>query len=74
MIIGYTAGAFDLIHIGHIRHLKLAKSKCDYLIVGVSTDEFVKKIKNKYPIFSLEERIEIINCIKYVDEVIIQSI
>lgn len=72
MIIGYTAGAFDLIHIGHIRHLKLAKSKCDYLIVGVSTDEFIKKIKNKYPIFSLEERIEIINCIKYVDEVIIQ--
>lgn len=51
MIIGYTAGSFDLIHIGHIRHLKLAKSQCDYLIVGMSTDKFVKKIKNKYLIF-----------------------
>ncbi|MEI0799630.1 adenylyltransferase/cytidyltransferase family protein [Brachyspira intermedia] len=72
MIIGYTAGAFDLIHIGHIRHLKLAKSKCDYLIVGISTDDFIKKIKNKNPIFSLEERIEIVNSIKYVDKTIIQ--
>ena len=46
-ILGYTAGVFDLFHIGHLHILKNAKSVCDRLVVGVSTDELVFKYKKK---------------------------
>lgn len=72
-IIGYTTGVFDLFHIGHLRLLKRAKLHCDYLIVGVSTDELVNSYKNKNPIIPLAHRLEIINSISYVDEVIVQT-
>lgn len=70
--IGYTTGVFDLFHIGHLNILKRAKEMCDYLIVGVSTDELVENYKNKTPIIPYEERIEIVSAIKYVDEVVPQ--
>ena len=70
--IGYTTGVFDLFHIGHLNILKKAKEKCEYLIVGVSTDEVVKTYKNKTPIISFEERKAIVEAIKYVDEVVPQ--
>ena len=72
-IIGYTSGVFDLFHVGHVRILKKAKSLCDKLIVGVSTDNLVKKYKNKYPIISQKERIEVVKNNKYVDYVISQN-
>jgi len=72
-IIGYTTGVFDLFHIGHLRLLKRAKMHCDYLIVGVSSDELVNSYKNKLPIIPLSHRMEIVNSISYVDEVIVQS-
>ncbi len=71
-IIGYTTGVFDMFHIGHLNILKRAKEQCDYLIVGVSTDELCKSYKKKEPIIPYEERKAIIEAIKYVDEVIPQ--
>ncbi len=72
-IIGYTTGVFDMFHIGHLNILKNAKARCDYLIVGVSTDEVVESYKNHPPIIPFEERIEIVSSIKYVDQVVAQT-
>lgn len=71
-IIGYTTGVYDMFHIGHLNILKRAKEQCDYLIVGVSTDELVQKEKNKIPVIPFDERCQIVEAIKYVDEVVPQ--
>lgn len=71
-IIGYTTGVFDLFHIGHLNIIKRAKEQCDYLIVGVSTDELVEEYKHKRPVIPYEERKAIVGAIKYVDEVVPQ--
>jgi len=70
--IGYTTGVFDLFHIGHLNVLKRAKLECDYLIVGVTSDELSMSAKNKKPIIPFQERMEIIEAIKFVDEVVPQ--
>lgn len=70
--VGYTTGVFDMFHVGHLNILKRAKEQCEYLIVGVSTDELVINYKNKQPIIPYEERIEIVESIEYVDEVVPQ--
>ena len=70
---GYTAGVYDMFHIGHLNILKNAKELCDYLVVAVTTDELCFSRKKKYPIINLDDRMKIINSIKYVDEVIKQE-
>lgn len=70
--IGYTTGVYDMFHIGHLNILKKAKEQCEYLVVGVSTDELVKSYKGKTPIIPFNERIAIVEAIKYVDSVVPQ--
>tara|TARA_X000000368_G_scaffold364140_1_gene309666 strand:+ start:1937 stop:2353 length:417 start_codon:yes stop_codon:yes gene_type:complete len=72
MIIGYTSGVYDLFHIGHLNMLRNAKSMCDKLIVGVTTDELVR-YKFKKSVIPFKERIEIVRSISYVDTAIPQS-
>lgn len=71
--IGYTTGVFDMFHIGHLNILRRAKEQCDYLIVGVSTDQLVEKYKHKKTIIPFEERIDIVGAIEYVDQVVAQE-
>lgn len=71
-IIGYTTGVYDMFHIGHLNVIRRAKEQCDYLIVGVSTDELVEKDKGKRPVIPFEERAEIIKALRFVDEVVAQ--
>ena len=65
-----TYGTFDLLHYGHINLLRRAKSLGDYLIVGLSTDGFNNKEKNKESYFDYENRKSLLDAVKYVDLVI----
>ena len=71
--IGYTTGVYDMFHIGHLNILKRAKEQCDFLIVGVTTDELCFKRKNKYPIINQYDRAKIVDAIKYTDKVVFQT-
>lgn len=67
---GYIAGVFDLYHIGHLNMFKRAKEQCEHLIVGVVSDEGVRKNKKTVPFIPFEERIEMVRSCKYVDEAV----
>ncbi len=71
MTIGYTAGVYDLFHIGHLNLLKNAKGMCDKLIVGVTVDELVS-YKGKHALIPFEDRIEIVRSCRYVDAAVPQ--
>lgn len=66
--VGYTQGTYDMFHIGHLNLLKHASELCDYLIVGVNSDELVNEYKHKSPVINEDERAEIVRNIKCVDE------
>ena len=71
--VGYTTGVFDMFHIGHLNILRRAKEQCEYLIVGVTTDALCEERKNKRPIISETDRVAIVEAIRYVDRVILQT-
>ena len=68
--IGYLSGVFDLYHIGHINMFRRAKEMCDYLIVGVTSDEYVINKKKRTPFIPFEERLQVVAACKYVDKAV----
>jgi D-beta-D-heptose 7-phosphate kinase/D-beta-D-heptose 1-phosphate adenosyltransferase len=71
-VIGFTHGAFDLFHDGHLHLLKEARKQCDYLLVGVNTDASIKIYKGgNRPVFNQKYRAELLDNLKLVDAVLI---
>lgn len=67
---GYLAGVFDLYHVGHLNLIRRAKERCDYLMIGLLTDEMVVKLKKNPPYIPFEERKQILESVRYVDQVV----
>lgn len=72
-IIGYTTGVFDMFHVGHLNILRKSKELCDYLVVGVTTDELCYQRKKKMPIICESDRCKIVEAIRFVDKVVLQE-
>lgn len=72
-VVGYTTGVFDMFHVGHLNLLEKARALCDFLVVGVSTDDLVESYKHKRPNVSLEDRLTVIQAMKMVDAVVVQE-
>jgi rfaE bifunctional protein nucleotidyltransferase chain/domain len=67
----FTNGVFDILHAGHIDILEFAKTNGDFLIVGINDDDSVKRLKGiSRPIYTLEERMEVLQAVMYVDFII----
>lgn len=71
--IGYTDGVYDLFHVGHLNMIQTAKENCEYLIVGVHSDEVVEEYKNRIPIICENDRKRIVESIKGVDRAVINQ-
>ena len=69
--IGFTCGAFDVLHTGHVLMLEEAKSKCDYLVVGVQSNPNLDRPDKNKPVQSLEERILTVKALRYVDDIVL---
>jgi glycerol-3-phosphate cytidylyltransferase len=69
-VVGYAAGAFDLFHVGHLNLLRSARSRCDYLIAAVVSDDLVEQRKGARPVVPLAERLAIVSAIRYVDDAV----
>jgi glycerol-3-phosphate cytidylyltransferase len=74
MRVGYAPGVYDLFHVGHLNILRLAKDRCDHLIAGVVSDDMAKRAKGRLPVIPLAERIEIVQHITFVDQVVVETV
>ena len=72
--IGFTAGVFDLFHVGHLNLLERCKEQCEYLVVGICNDDYVKNIKKTTPIIEEKDRVRIIDALKCVDKAVLIDI
>lgn len=70
--LGFTNGCFDILHSGHISYLKQSKKNCDFLIIGLNSDNSIKKIKGKgRPIINIEDRILLLSSLTFVDMIVV---
>lgn len=69
--VGYICGVYDLFHVGHLNILRRCKEHCDYLIVGIDSDDLTEVYKSRRPVINERDRMEIVRGIKYVDEVVL---
>jgi len=72
MVIGYAYVVGDILHVGHLLHLRNCKALCDRLIVGVLTDEAAMEKKPR-PTMPFEDRIQLINALRHVDAAVAQA-
>lgn len=70
---GYASGVFDMFHIGHLQLLNGAAQRCDYLTVGVASDQLAEELKGHPPVMPLLERMEIVQSMRMVDNVVVQE-
>ena len=76
MIKGFACGVFDLFHAGHVLMLQECKQHCDYLVVALNKAENISADINpgkKKPVFSIEERVLVMQSCRYVDEVLVYN-
>ena len=71
--IGFTDGVYDMFHVGHLNMIKAAKSYCDYLIVGVHSDEIVEGYKHRKTVINEHDRREIVAAMRDVDMAVINT-
>lgn len=68
----FTNGCFDIIHAGHINYLETASGYCDVLVVGLNSDDSVKRLKgNDRPINNIEDRIEVLSALSFIDYIVV---
>ena len=72
--IGYAPGIYDLFHVGHLNIFRESRQFCDHLIAGVISDEMAQRAKGMIPVIPLEERLEIVGAIRYVDQAVIEDV
>jgi glycerol-3-phosphate cytidylyltransferase len=72
--VGYAPGVYDLFHIGHLTLLARASALCDRLVAGVVSDELAALAKGRTPVIPLEERLEIVRHIRFVDEAVAETV
>ncbi|QMU77843.1 adenylyltransferase/cytidyltransferase family protein [Streptacidiphilus sp. PB12-B1b] len=72
--VGYAPGVYDLFHVGHLNILRHARSQCDRLIAGVVSDEMAVLAKGRPPVVPLNERLEIVRNVRFVDEAIAETV
>lgn len=72
--VGYAPGVYDLFHVGHLNILRHARSRCDYLVAGVVSDEMAQLAKGRAPVVPLVERLEIVRSIRHVDAAFVETV
>jgi glycerol-3-phosphate cytidylyltransferase len=72
--VGYAPGVYDLFHVGHLNMLRNARQFCDHLIAGVLTDEQAARAKGAAPVVPLDERLDIVGSIRFVDQAVAEDV